>query len=339
MKKMKLISAIALIACSMLPLKSIAQTLDPVVEPVAVEAVIVDTVESNVQQTTTIEPEVEPVSESVVSEATIDTEENPQGSSVSIQDTAIDQTATDSSVLLGTTDPQKVEDSTQNATSTLPVGTTTDLVAEEADPIQEPVDSGNNNGTTTTTIIAPDPIESIELVNNESLGDPADPVEAPKVGEPFLVVTKTDLVPKEKYVFSLNKKAIASKEHPAWMQTEEEIKGKVPVKKVTDTPALSEGSSSGTETRLDISGKCSDPYFVVLLYSGEQDYDLNPNSYIYNKAFDCKNGNYHYSISDLPKTLVDKTYYLLIAGQGESGPWKPISAIIPVAITKEVTYQ
>ena len=102
---------------------------------------------------------------------------------------------------------------------------------------------------------------------------------------------------------------------------------------VTDIPTVVPDTTQGA---LDISGTCTDRYFVVLVYANADDYSNNPGSYIFNKAFDCVGGRYSYSLKDFPSTLVDGTYYILIGGENEKDPWYPVSALMPVQIKREV---
>ncbi|MBX4198656.1 hypothetical protein KW800_00015 [Candidatus Parcubacteria bacterium] len=145
-----------------------------------------------------------------------------------------------------------------------------------------------------------------------------------------------DLIPRKEYTFELTGESIAAKETPEWSQTPEEKAveraeaSTSPSSSVTAIPSIDSESAPNT---LNVSGACDDPYFVVLLYKNEADYDQSPSSYIFNRAYPCLQGQYSYSISELPFNMQSGTFYLLIAGQGFKGPWKPISALIPVGIT------
>lgn len=95
-------------------------------------------------------------------------------------------------------------------------------------------------------------------------------------------------------------------------------------------------SSVDNETGVvNLSGSCSDMYFVVLLYKNESDYREDRGSYILNKAFKCENGNFSYSVSDLPKNLSSGTYYMLIGDQGERGTWTPATQLTEININRE----
>lgn len=84
-----------------------------------------------------------------------------------------------------------------------------------------------------------------------------------------------------------------------------------------------------------LSGSCSNTYFVVLLFKNQTDYDTDPRSYILNKAFPCENGQYSYAVSDLPPTLQNGVYYLLVGEQGDTGSWKPITSLTEITINKQ----
>ncbi|MDB5266446.1 MAG: hypothetical protein JWN89_261 [Parcubacteria group bacterium] len=149
-----------------------------------------------------------------------------------------------------------------------------------------------------------------------------------------LEVTPMDVVelqPKKEYTFALQGNTIPAKATTDWTKSQTEKEKSRPVKQVSNAVAL-DVQSNGV---LEVSGACTDPYYVVLLYKSADDYDKSPASYIFNKAFDCVGGRYSYAISDLPKDLASGTYYLLVGGQGAKGGWKPISSLAPIAITNQ----
>ena len=135
-------------------------------------------------------------------------------------------------------------------------------------------------------------------------------------------IEREELKPKQEYTLALDGSALTT--------TEEVKDGKD--KKITDVPLTSLDSE---ESILTVSGSCDDPYYVVLIYKDEKDYSSNRSSYIFNKAFDCTNGQYSYSISELPPDLDNGRYYLLVGGQGNEGTWRPISAMVPITINKK----
>jgi hypothetical protein len=94
-------------------------------------------------------------------------------------------------------------------------------------------------------------------------------------------------------------------------------------------------SEGDEQPNLIFRGVCQKEYFVILMYSQSDDYINDPGKFIYNKAFSCKNGSYYYELGDLPENLAEGTYYFMVAEEGETGPWYPISAIQPVQITTQ----
>jgi hypothetical protein len=233
-------------------------------------------------------------------------------------------------------DPTQVPASPQN--------TVTDQQTTDSSILESTVDpSTTAPGTDTTTL--PDPTASTSIpvdpsVTDPSISVPVTPIQSTQPdtavtvftapSTPIAQVQEEELEPKEKYTFALTGATIPTKAHPDWKKAQGSPQ--TGSSQVTATPTLSADDTNGA---LDISGSCNDPYFVVLLYKNQEDYDAHPTSYIFNKAFDCQNGTYQYSLKDLPKTLADGTYYLLIGGQGDKGSWAPISALMPVTIQKE----
>jgi hypothetical protein len=142
-----------------------------------------------------------------------------------------------------------------------------------------------------------------------------------------------ELEPRKEYTFAIEGGGIATKENPEW-NIDLGIGEEDTAAAITDVPTLSASQSDV----LEVSGECTDPYFVILLYKNQEDYDQNPSSYIFNKAFRCVDGSYSYSLSELPFNLQSGTFYLLVAGQGERGSWKPITALIPIGIEVRTVY-
>lgn len=138
-------------------------------------------------------------------------------------------------------------------------------------------------------------------------------------------VAKVDFKPRGEYTFVIAGEKILTKKEPKWQKPNNDKDED----HVSTQPNIVIDNQSGM---LTVSGECSEAYFVVLLYRNKDDYDNNPPSYILNRAHPCENNIYKYSISDLPMNLVGGAYYLLIAEQGERGPWKPISALTPLFI-------
>jgi flagellar motor protein MotB len=91
-------------------------------------------------------------------------------------------------------------------------------------------------------------------------------------------------------------------------------------------------SEGDEQPKLIFQGACQKEYFVILMFPGPDDYIKDPGKFIYNKAFPCQNGAYAYTLDDLPEGLAEGTYYFLVAEQGLTGPWQPITAIQPIEI-------
>lgn len=83
-----------------------------------------------------------------------------------------------------------------------------------------------------------------------------------------------------------------------------------------------------------ISGSCSSTYYVIALYKYPADFEEKPESAVLNKSYLCIGGEYAYALNKLPTRLQPGTYYLLVGEQGESGPWKPMTDLNEVIISK-----
>ena len=60
--------------------------------------------------------------------------------------------------------------------------------------------------------------------------------------------------------------------------------------------------------------------------------DLNAIVTVTNRAFLCENGAYSYDIVNLPQTLEDGTYYLLVGGMEEDKPWEPMTSLTEITL-------
>jgi hypothetical protein len=269
------------------------------------ETVIVPiaTVDSATLTTSTVVPTITDT-QSVLSTPAVD----PAQASASPQDTVTDQQTTDNSVIESTVDPSITAPAID--TTSLP-----DVTATTSVPVNPSV---------------VDPSISIPVTPIQTTQPDVEVTVSVVPPTPVAQVQEEELVPKEKYTFALTGAIIPTKANPRWKKVPGSTQS-VNVQ-VTTASALSSDDANG---ELDIQGNCAEPYFVVLLYKNQEDYDANPASYIFNKAFDCQNGMYSYSLKDLPQTLLDGTYYLLIGGQGNKGSWAPITALMPVTIQKE----
>lgn len=93
-------------------------------------------------------------------------------------------------------------------------------------------------------------------------------------------------------------------------------------------------SVDNTTGVVTVSGQCSDHYYVVLLFKNATDYANDRRSYIVNRAYPCVGNTFSYAISELPKTLQNGNYYLLVGEEGKSGTWKPITELTEITINK-----
>ncbi len=139
--------------------------------------------------------------------------------------------------------------------------------------------------------------------------------------------------PKKFFKFSLVDRALKSTKKLDWYSSEVKVEqdnlnnDKINIKVISPDPL-----STNKKPKLIFSGSCQKKYFVVLAFSRPDDYVNDPGKFVYNKAFLCQNGSYYYELTDLSENLKAGTYYFMIAEQGESGPWQPVSAIQSVNI-------
>jgi hypothetical protein len=249
-------------------------------------------------------------------------------------DTTIIDTRTDTTVAVSTSSPQEAT-TTQDAidapdlegTANPQEGSSTDdldtiIVPSATSTATSTPDTGNivivpASSTSTPTV-------QIPVADDSVVGD----VTATSTADNVAQLPANVLTPTKEYTFALSGESIATQQTPDWNQGDASSTPDADAT-VSATPSL---DTTGANT-LTVSGQCSDPYFVVLLYKNEEDYNENPSSYIFNKAYPCENGEYSYAISQLPFNLKSGRFYLLVAGQGATGSWKPITALIPVGIT------
>jgi len=83
---------------------------------------------------------------------------------------------------------------------------------------------------------------------------------------------------------------------------------------------------------LVISGACQKYYFVVLLYKNPDDYKFQPNLSVVNTAEPCQDGRFSYNLKNATEKIPAGDYYLLIAEEDKTGPWIPVSAVMPIKI-------
>lgn len=215
----------------------------------------------------------------------------------------------DATVVEDTFDPHDTSVSTSTEATTLDTPSSSGSSVEMVDVVVEPIEQAEE---------APRVVTITEIMSAE---------EDVLVNKNVTAVENTE--PEPEFSFSVSSKSIATKKNPKWR---EEAGESVASGVVSSVPSVEADNTEGT---LDISGQCTDKYFVILLYKNPEDYDTSPSSYIYNKAFDCVAGKYTYSLDQLPESLGDGLYYLLIGGQGDTGSWYPTSALVPINIKKQ----
>ncbi len=238
------------------------------------------------------------------------TEETPSAETPStdgVQDTAPTQEAVTGDALEKTSNP---EDATSSESEIIPIvdATSTDPVPEEI-----PVVEGE------APQLAPDEIP-VEAVNDLTIVGDAMTAVVQTVSEDFVPLKDSNEALDPDYVMALSGKIIPTE------------KAGVLGKSAITSPA--NVALDPVDGSLKVSGSCSNVYFVVLLFRDQTDYERDPASYIVNRAYPCVNGAYAYSINDLPTTIQNGTYYLLIGEQGDRGTWSPVTALTEVSINR-----
>lgn len=286
-----------------------AQTTD--ITPL--ETVVATSSEQLPEEGTTI-PEVEPIS--------------PPTETVTQSSTSTDE------LLQGADNPQDVVDPGS-------VGTSTEVVVLDVPPPQ-PVDEIPTDNPTTTDEVLPEEIPPTDAppappeVEQVPVVDPTPPQEQPPVVEESqpVAIALEEIAPDPEYVFSVN----TGKHIPAKRRVKEEVRDRfnrvTTVEKeviVNNTPQVTPDNREGT---MQITSSCTNKYYVVLVYKNEGDYDRDRTSYIVNKAYPCQGGSFTYLLDDLPSTLQNGTYYVLIGEQGDTGGWLPISGLTEITINR-----
>lgn len=243
-----------------------------------------------------------------------------QGSTESVQDTANTQPAVSGEVLENTSNP---ETATSTGVTSIPltdIGTSTpqSQLVDSAQSTSSDVTMPLDEGTSSLDIVA----ENVDT----SLAPDSAPTNPAVVQKALAVVPIEDVTPKPEYTFALTGKHIPSKRH---MKSPDGISDTQQTVTAPLVPKLD--NTTGT---VQISGQCSDAYFVVLLFKNQDDYANDPRSYIVNRAYPCSGGSFSYSISDLPGTLPDGAYYLLVGQEGERGTWTPITSLTEITINR-----
>jgi hypothetical protein len=159
-------------------------------------------------------------------------------------------------------------------------------------------------------VVEPQPVEVITVIEPEP------------IPQAIVAEVEEDLGPE--FTFALTGKQIPTKNTLATAEGFKSGEGEIDASLV---PIIDNETGA-----MNIAGQCGDVWFVVLLFRNERDYAKDPRSYILNQAFPCVNGQFTYSISELPATLPSGTYYLLVGQQGDRGAWTPITALTEISI-------
>lgn len=246
--------------------------------------------------------------------------------------TTVSQSATASELLQQTFNTQDVLD---------PTGVETESVIEIATPpeetilpdaINQPIDAVGEEEVSDmapeeeTQVVDQQP-EPLQETNPEPLMDM-------RLSEEPILISLEEMEPTPDYVFSVN----TGKQIPTKKRIRHETRDRSNNLVITETEqtvsAVPTITADNTEGVMDISGACASTYYVVLIYKQESDYDRDRSSYVINKAYPCEGGAFSYKVQDLPLTLKNGTYYVLIGEQGDSGPWSPVTALTQVEIQR-----
>jgi hypothetical protein len=131
--------------------------------------------------------------------------------------------------------------------------------------------------------------------------------------------------------FSLARTVIPAEEVLPWMEYDYRIENIEDSEEVSKSVAVENSRNDG----ITVSGACKQSYFTVLVFSDPEAYATAPRTALFNSAYPCDNGAYSYSLVPTTLNLPEGEYYLLVADQPESGPWIPISAIMPFTIEEK----
>ena len=289
------------------------------------------------QDVTVEQPSVE--SEVVVEESTSQTdtdlfvEPDVSGESVGIEEKVIIEDSNEDVVITneGDVNPQDT-DTVQETIPTDDLESTVNPNDQDLESIDEVVDNnddsktGDIDDTKDNTDQEEVVIENTEDISTEDTSTDTGQTIYEKSQNIRVVSTLSveALIPKKKYTFSNVGQTIPAKKITSINKKRGSVQSEV-----TQPVSVRLNNDTGI---VNVSGVCSDKYYVVLLYKNVEDYDINPGSYIVNRAYECINNVYNYDIDRLPSTLENGTYYILIGGMGEIGSWEPISSIAPISI-------
>lgn len=267
--------------------------------------------------------------------------------SVSVQDTSGDgQSTVTGDMLESTADPQSatssdteiivVDATSSSATSTaddgqpLPIGGDTgtstvgtinsstssaDVVAQNIDPNASTAPDTSSNSINSTDLLPTTDASTTDQSTQQTLPQPQ-----------AVSIPIADLAPQPQYSFAITGTSIPATK---MVQNSDGTVTQTTVSSETLSPAID--NTSGTVT---VSGACSAAYFVVLLFKNATDYADDPSSYLVNKAYPCTQGTFTYSIAQLPYALPNGNYYLMVAQEGTTGTWTPLTTLSEITINR-----
>lgn len=88
---------------------------------------------------------------------------------------------------------------------------------------------------------------------------------------------------------------------------------------------------------LDINGNCSSDYYTVLIFADKNDITTDPTRAVMNRANTCAGGHYSFTLSwsDLPQTISEGSYHLILADQKDKNVPEP-NAVYEIQINKVI---
>lgn len=232
--------------------------------------------------------------------------------------------------LIQTQDPTLLVDVTASSTIPFDTGAASTSSTPDAPPIL--LDATTTAATDIVPIIEETPsADVVPLVPDTPVEDITPPDEV------VATIPVEAIAPKSEFKFSIRSNRIATDKVPQWQKKGEDTtkrnknKNQQTEDVISNAPDVTLDAVSGAPI---VSGACVNVYYVILLYKNETDYSSDPASYILNKAYPCVNGQYTYTMNDVPHSIPSGTYYLLVGEMGERGSWTPITSLVPIDITR-----
>lgn len=306
------VTAIILSGVLLAPISVMAQT-EALVAPTIDPEISAPVVESAVSEPAAVEPTPNPVSDATPESETVVADDATQSApepAESVQDTANTQAMIESSVLEDTANPEAQPADELEVIEIVEATSTEETIEVVADPavVETPVEE----------VLIEEPV--LDVVAESLPPEPTPEPEPEVMGELVAAVVELKVDVDPAYMVSLSGKTIPAKK-----------KGVLGTTNLTAPVATAVDGETGV---LTVSGSCASPYFVVLIFKNQTDYEVDPRSFIVNRAYPCENGSYSYAIDRLPPTLPNGTYFLLIGEQGERGAWTPATGLTEIVINR-----